>query len=238
MSRQQTYIVRLLRQVEASASGNGARPAQNFLSAIIQKISQADNVHDALEMLYGVPGFEDFAIRLMWCLERNGVVYSDPEDDLLEYEVGNLTAALHSSSKNVVTHIAPVEIPAQPLGDFYDTLHNFGRSIEEVKRRFLQGDGSRDVDSEILYRIMSNLEDLKKTSKKVAKEPVCRFAESAVIFLQYVVDHHTSADRRVVYILDHANRTLQTVMETVGIEEYQSLNEVSAMLNVPEQLLS
>lgn len=238
MSRQQTYIVRLLRQVESSTPNRGARSADNPLGTIIQKISRADNVHQALEMLYWVPGFEDFAIRLMWCLERNGVVYSDTANEVVDYEVWHLKAALNHSSNGSALHGTIPGIVPQPLDDFYDTLHNFSRSVEEVRRKFLQTEETKDVDSEVLYRIMSDIEDLKRTSKKAGKEQVIRFADSAAIFLQHVVDHDKSNDRRVVHILDHANRTLQTVMEAVGIEEYQSLNEVSAMLSAPEQLLT
>lgn len=238
MSGHQSYIVRLLRQVETSLAGDHSEYLRGVLGKITRRITQADNLDVALVSLYAVEGFDRFTLRLMWVLERAGISSSDIASEVMEYEVQQLSSVLHSAVTGHTTSV-PVTIEPQsvkPLEDFYEALHRFGRSIEDTRRKSASN-GVVSIDCNSLYRVLNEAGLIEKASLAAGKIEVAVFGSAVAKFIQYVIDAAVFHDIRVVNILDNANLTLQTVTESAGGEEYDSLQQMSALLEHPASLL-
>ncbi len=238
MSGHQSYIVRLLRQVETSLVGDHSEYLRGVLGQITRRITHTDNLDDALVSLYAVEGFDRFSLRLMWVLERAGISSNDITSEVTEYEVQQLSSVLNSTVTGNTTSV-PITITPQsvkPLEDFYEALHRFGRSIEDTRRKSTSN-GVVSIDCNSLYRVLNEAGLIEKASLAVGKIEVAVFGSAVTRFIQYVIDGALFDDIRVVNILDNANLTLQTVTEAAGGEEYDSLRQMSALLEHPVSLL-
>jgi len=240
MSGQQSYIVRLLRRVEAELVENRQQVAGEMLDKMIQKVSRADDISQALELLYSVRGFDQFALRLMWSLERHGIQFGGMDESVLEYEVESLGACMQQcvNGREPAVDGRQQELSVEEaLDGFYEALHRFGRAIEDLKRPSLHSEKSSDSPVERLYRILNETAGLQEAAESVGKEDVVRFTGAYAGFVQYVLDHDTAGDVRVVNVLDNANLTLQTVQDAAAGEDIDSLQQIIELLRRPQELL-
>ena len=238
MSKPQSYIVRLLRKVEASLM-NGRRQAElTMLEKIIHRISHAENVREELETLYSVQGFDEFALRLMWSYEREGIESNTLESGLIDYEVETLEALLRSVRNGEKKKEEVREIPPpKPLDDFHEELHKFGRSVEDLRRKSFDDDKFKGLDQDLLYRVLNESTSLQHYATQAGKTDVVRFADSFSALVQFVLDRRLFGDVRVVHLLENANLTLQTIVETVGAEDYDSLQQTIELLRTGRSIL-
>ncbi len=238
MSGPQSYIVRLLRKVEASLVSGGRQAELSMLEKIVYKISHTENIGEELERLYGVHGFDQLALRLMWSLERGGVESSALESSLIDFEVETLNSLIRSlrngeKQEKEVQHLSS----PKPLDDFYQSLHRFGRVIEELHRKSFENDSFKGVDQDLLYRVLNESTSLQHYATQVDKTDVIRFAEAFSSLVQFVIDQRIFEDVRVVHILENANLTLQTILETAGDEDYDSLQQTIELLRTGRSFL-
>ncbi len=56
-------------------------------------------------------------------------------------------------------------------------------------------------------------------------------------FATHVIEHRILQDARVLHLIDTANLTLQTVLETAVAEDFDSLYQTIALLESPRTLL-
>lgn len=239
MSGQHTYILRLLRELEGSLAGPGNEVARGVLGKITQKVSAARNINDALEMLYSVEDYDGFALRLLWCLERAGVSAPPLNGAFVDYEVDQLASIFMQTMKGRWSETAEALTPSlsEPLESFYESLHRFGRSVEQCKRRAGDADEFRGMETDSLYRLLNECSLLETAALNAGKEDVASFAVAFAGCVQHILDHDLHRDIRSVNIIDNANLTLQTSLEAVGGEDFDSLRQMVALLEHPEGLL-
>lgn len=232
MSGEHSYVVRILRQTESAVSRRAPEAVRSRLGRVVQKLAHSEDIHGALDTLYGVQGYESFALRLMWILHRQRILAgASTPADVIDYEVQKLAELLLPPEQQrpaALTHRREQETEA-----LYGALHRFGRSVEEYRRA-----RSRNVThQEHLYRVAGELEALESAAQAAGAHLVRRFATAAGQFLQFILDGNAAADDRVVNILDNANLTLQTLMETAGAEDHDALQAMIGLLEHPQRLL-
>ena len=133
-----------------------------------------------------------------------------------------------------------VSVPAaaeRPLDTFYDALHRFGRSVESLRRpQPVLSDGEpAEIDS--LYRLLNDCAALEASAAEAGNDTVVRFCRAFGRFTHYVLDEQRMPDERVLNVLDSANLTLQTVLESCTIEEDDALHNMIVLLDDPQRLL-
>jgi hypothetical protein len=239
MSGEQSYIVRLLRRVETSLAEHDNQVAGSLVSKITLRVSQADNVQEALEMLYCVEGFDRFALRLMWSLEKMGIQTSDLNGTVMDYEIEKLIedARLPLRGKSFLPTVVKEVAPDEALDRFYEALHKFGRILGESKRKAYIDGAFKGIDAEVVYRILNETAALQQAADAVGKQDAKKFAEAVAGFINYALDHELLADVRIVNILENANLTLQTVLEAAGPDDFDSLSQTIELLQRPKDLL-
>ncbi len=234
LSYQQTYLLRVLRCVESTTQHRLPRTTKLSLDSVIERIARSTDVQSSLETLYAVQGFDSFALRLMWCLERNGI--GSDHVTVLDADIAEISEALinspHTSSNGAPLPVAPAQ------EHFYDQLHAVGKVIEEVRRRLHQSDGMKVVDAEILYRVSSELEALRVSAQNAGKHEIAECVTSLLGFIQFAIENGIEHDQRVVHVIVHANLNLQTVEDSVTSHAYTSILEMTAMLKNPGTILN
>ena len=207
-----------------------------IIEKIVYKITHAENVMEELERLYSVHGFDQFALRLMWSLEHGGMESRMLESSLIDYEVETLNSMVRSLKNGEKQKNEIQQLPSpKPLDDFYEALHRFGRVIEEMHRKSFENENFKGVAPDLLYRVLNESTSLQHYATQAEKIDVIRFAEAFSSLVQYVIDHRLLEDVRVIHILENANLTLQTILETAGEED--SLQQTIELLRSGRSLL-
>ena len=240
MSGAQSYIVRLLRKVEMSLLNDRHQIEGAMMGKIIDKFSHSDDVEDALESLFSVKGFDEFALRLMWSLEKRGKEVNGLDGRLIDYEVESLSSLLKrpTTGGELSSPKEAVELQSvHALDGFYEALHKFGRVIEETRRNLYDGESFKGINQDSLFRILHATGSLEEAATSARKDDVVMFTKTLAQFVQYVMDHGLFKDVRIMNIVDNANLTLQTVMEAAGTENRDSLQQTIALLGHPRELL-
>ncbi len=236
MSQQQAYLLHVLRRVESSTGHRFSRTARRSLESIIEQISQSADVQSTLETLYAVKGFDMFALRLMWCLERIGITTVANVAIPLDEEVDQISEALINTPNLSANGETSNKQPAHD--EFYDRLHAVGRVVEELKRRLEQSDVLKTVDAEILYRVSSELESLRVSARNTGKQEIAACVASLLDFIHFAIENGIEHDPRLVNVLSHANLTIQTAEDAVTADGYASVLEMSALLKNPATILT
>jgi hypothetical protein len=239
MSGEQSYLVRVLRKVESSLTTDHRLREGALLGKIIQRISHTNDVHRALDRLYCVKGFDQFALRLMWTVERAGIASNGLQSAVIDHEVEALAGLLSSSGEagDEDRQVSAGSRAGESLADLYNALHSFGKAIEEMKRRSYDRGKFTGIDVEMLYRLLNETAVLEAAATAASKEEVVWFAKSFSGFVHHVMDKNYLHDIRAMNVLDNANLTLQTVTQASGIEEYDSLSQTIELLQQPSRLL-
>jgi hypothetical protein len=236
MSGAQSYIVRLLRNVESRLGDHGHHAEASRVGKIVQKLAQADDIHEELNNLYSVDGCDQVALRLMWLLsvaEKGEVGF---ENGVLDYQASVVSDLVIQAVDGRLATNEPKPLSEQ-LDDLFVSLHKFGKVIEELKREAFQDAEFKGIQDNQLFKILSELASLKESAKVAGRDEVVEFAEACAQFVQYALDGSIFADVRVANVLDNANLTLQTVFEAVGVEDNDSLLSTIELLKRPGDLL-
>jgi len=237
MSSGQSYIVRLLREVETRLGRNGNSMVAARVGTIAQKMAQTDDVHEALETLRHVEGFGEFALRLMWALERAEPGTQGRDAAIMEYDSTRLGDALVTGEPDA--HDCE---PASKFSEKVDGLslkqHEVGRLIEGIKRGALASGTFNGIEESEMCRLHGEMSILGEQAVLSGWKDLGRLAEACCVFIQYVVDHSAYRDIRVVNVLDNANLTLQTALDSPGVEDSDSLESTISLLEQPGELLN
>lgn len=238
MSSGRSYIVRVLRRLESVLGDGGQVGEASRVGKIVQKLAQADDIHEALDVLYHVEGLDRFALRLMWLLdvaERGDVGL---ENGVMGYQASVLGALLtEGTGSEPGKNVGAVTSLPDRIDKLYISLHRFGRAIEELKRHSTKEGVFSSIGESWIYNLLSELASLGEHAVDAGKSDLSQFVSACTGFVQHVLDNGLLHDVRVVNILDNANYTLQTVFETAGVEDNDSLQSTIQLLNQPKDLL-
>jgi hypothetical protein len=109
--------------------------------------------------------------------------------------------------------------------------------VEELNRRSFDADSFKEIDQDSLYRVLNESAALRHCAEVVENQDVVRFAEAFSTLVQFVVEQQVLRDVRVVNLLANANLTLQTILESAGEEDYDSLQQTIELLQTGRTLL-
>ena len=238
MSGAQSYIVRVLRNVETWLGDHGHSFEASRVGKIIQKLAQAEDIHEALNALYRVREFDHLALRLMWLVEVVERGDLGVENGVMDYQatvLGNLIVNGFKGGGASKAHRNPKQLPDK-VDDLFISLHKLGRVMEELKRSSLEAGVFKGIQESQLFKILSELAPLKEHALQAEKREVARFSDACSGFIQYVLDNGLVNDVRIVNVLDNANITLQTVFEVAGGEDNDSLQSTIELLKRPGDL--
>ena len=238
MTGEQTYIVRLLRMLEellvqCSHRGEGER-----IGKIAEKISHADNLTLALRRLYTVEGLDQFTLKLMYRADRvRESLHPIPDKRILDYQVQDLYTVLFVSRRKQFVEESVDGREGLIAEDLPSALRRFHGEMEKMKKGAFEGGTFKGVEASLLKSVESEVEKLLQIATKENNHDVARFSSACLHFIRFVVDRGIFQDIRVVNFLDNANLTLQTVLETVGGDDYDSLQQTIHLLENPSTLL-
>ncbi len=240
MSGAQSYIIRLLRKVETRLNEENHLSEASNVGKIVQKLAQAEDIRAEMSALYAVERFDQFALRLMWLLDEAERDNGNFENGVLEFHTSWFTRLIlevfRTNSDGGPADPVPMMLSDQ-IDELYIGLHKFGRSLEELKRQSSENGTFLGIQESQLYKILSDLASLKEHAIGAAKDDVAKFAEACGEFIQYVLDNGLLSDVRIINILDNSNITLQTVFESAGVEDNDSLQSTIDLLKRPKDLL-
>jgi len=235
MSGEYGYIVRLLRKLEFLLSERGRQRDAGRVGQIIQRIARADDVRAALRTLFAVEGYDRLAQRLLYYADKMGPFLTElPEDRLIEYHVGKLYEALVNAGSGEARRTQQ-RVP--PSGDVSQGVEEFVSTLHELRRNAAEGEQFREVRRDDLERLLQKAHDLGATAQRGGSPDIARFAASASTFVRFVLDRSLFKDVRVVNILDNAVLTVQTILPSVGADDYDSLTQTNQLLADPATLL-
>lgn len=234
----QSYLIRLLRRVESSLSDGHHVTESSKVGRIVQKLAQADDIHEALNELLCVEGMDQFALRLMWLLEGAERSTMNMDDGVLEYQAVMLENLLTANTlARGVDKGSPEPTVGMGIDELYVSLHKFGRAIEGLKQHSISEDGFKGIQASQMYALLQVLALLADQALSCGKRDLSQFAAACGGFVHYVLDHEMLRDVRVINILDNANFTLQTVFEAASAEDRDSLTSTIELLKQPRELL-
>jgi hypothetical protein len=235
----QEYIRELLQAVETRLNREGRDAEARRMGTIACKMTVAPNVMSALDNLYLVEGFDRFALKLMWYLERSDeVVDQTVGEDVIGYQAIDLVGSLpsrHLDSRGLEATCALMS--AQPQRDLASALEEFTSALGAMSRQSLDEENFRGIEENQVVSILDKAAALRALAMSHGNGDVARFSSAFSLFLRYVVERGLLKDVRVANFMDSANLTLQTVMETVGAEDYDSLQQCIQLLEDPAKLL-
>lgn len=233
----QSFLLRVLRRMETRLRDGQRHIESEIVGKLIQKLSAAENIDDALEDLYCVDGFDRFALGLMWTLRSPLLHVNGLQEELLEYEIDTLCSLVVEQQGQGSTRL-----PADRLGQrkdqesFQVILHRFGRLIGDLKRKLTLEGKYGGLEESMVSRILTEASALAGSAAMSSRIEVVEFSRGLSEFLQFVLDHQLLGDVRVLNILDSANLTLQTVAAAKGVEDADSLRQTTELLQHPDGL--
>jgi hypothetical protein len=239
MSVGQSYIIRVLRNVETWLGENRHAAEGAKVGKIIQRIAQAESVDEALGELHRVEGFRDFSLHLMWMLQRAQQPGFAATEQIVNHHAALLTSLLTTESEPEGEQDV-VEQPTLPatIDKLYLSLHKFGRSMDAMKRGALVDGMFHGIDEESIYVLLNSLAELGESASSSGRKDALQFTEACTGFVHYAVEKSLLQDVRVLNVLDNANCTLQTVFEAGGGEDHDSLQSTIDLLKQPNELLN
>jgi hypothetical protein len=236
MSGEYGYIVRLLRKLEFLLAQRGEQREAGRMGQIVQRVARADDVRAAIKGLYAVEGYDRLAMRLLYYADTLGPLLTElPDERLIEYHVEQLSRALRKEGD-----LPRAQRPARrsPSEEIAGAINQFVLSLRDL-RRGAEGDGGvfEAIRRGDLEALGGKARDLGVTAERENEADVGRFAAAAGTFIRYVCDRELFRDVRVVNILDNAVLTVQTVLPSVGADDFDSLTQTIQLLADPATLL-
>ncbi len=236
MSGEYGYIVRLLRKLEFLLAQRGEQREAGRMGQIVQRVARADDVRAAIKALYAVEGYDRLALRLLYYADTLGPLLTElPDERLIDYHVEQLNRAL---LKEGAAPRAEQPVRRSPSEEIAGAINQFVISLRDL-RRGAEGEGGvfEAIVREDLEALGQKARELGVTAEREKEADVSRFAVAAGTFIRYVCDRELFRDVRVVNILDNAVLTVQTVLPSVGADDFDTLTQTIQLLSDPATLL-
>ncbi len=232
MAGEREHILDVMQLLESRLTSSNRSLDAGRISLIRRALSSSQHLDAALEMLYGVQGYDQVALRLMWYAEKG----SDPFAAVL-------TEHVVSQRADELLSLLPTEFPApaspgpEEPKSIAAAVDEFGVAVEALKAGSFREGQFSEVTEDLAARLRASVQPLGRAGALEENRDVTRFADAVARFLELVRARSLARDVRVVNLLDSANLTLQTVMQTHAAEDYDSLQEITRLLENPLPLL-
>jgi hypothetical protein len=239
MSADETPLGRLLRKLETRLKEEGRGGDAEKLGRVIGVLMESKNVDETLDDLYGVEGWDLFALKLMWFVQRSkDSPEGEASQDVIDYHVQDLYSVLTAAGGQVGGPLHGEQRSApKAYHDLNDALRRFGEALTKLKRDAFDGEKFRGIDRSDVETALAASSALHAAASTYRSADVQKFAAAFSRFVRYVLETGHLEDVRVVNFIDNANLTLQTVLETVGAEDFDSLHQTIQLMENPGTLL-
>ena len=236
MAEQEEYITLLMKSLELVLRQSGQRTEAAVVARVTDGIEKGGTLLPALEELYGVSGFDQMALRLMWYAERMQEWRGPrPDQRVLEFQVQQLASDLPIPTGSGKEQPA-VEQEVRHTGAG-DAVQRFSDSINALRKRAFEGDRFVGLDTVGLDGSVRAAEQLRAAANAESNQEVARFADAYMRFARYILENRVMTDVRVVNFIENANLTLQTAIATFGPDDFDSLHQTTMLLEAPKTLL-
>ncbi len=237
MLPEQTYINALLHRLEMSLQDSGRHGEGENVGLIAARLSRAQHIDKALEVLYSVSGWDAVAVKLMWYVEqmRKSATGTAVNEELFGYRLRELVSALPWGSG--VEGAKGQMLTAARHVDLRDALFRFGSVLEELRRASFSDGVFSGLPETVLERVIGESTLLQDIASEQRSRDIARFAHAFTFFAAHVLEHGILQDIKVLHVISTANLTLQTVLETAQAEDFDSLHQTIALLESPRTLL-
>jgi hypothetical protein len=201
--------------------------AQRVFGSIKARLTDAPDVGEELKNLYRVKGFSDFAMGLMWMVDRAeknpGQVSIGPEDETL----------LLSSFRKAMEEVAPQAANAIPVQDLSQAGGRGAggsdpRGLVDLVEQFTEAVQSGSPGTRTL------LEDLASRCDDHVQQggapDVVEFAARFGVFLKYISERELFDDVRVINILSNVSSTVSSWANTPADAQSGLLEEALSIL--------
>jgi hypothetical protein len=98
MSAERSYIMEVLHSVHRECVALSLDAAVAVVTELTQRVQESDNAQREIEWLYRRTGWDEFALRLLWMLERMRVEGRVPDRTLTAFGIEQLMATLPNST--------------------------------------------------------------------------------------------------------------------------------------------
>jgi hypothetical protein len=228
MAGEREHILEVLHLLETRLTSARRTADAGRIGVIRHAVASSRHLDAALETLSGVRGFRDFSLRLMWYAEKGRDPFASPSTAATaSLRADELLSLLPPASEE-----AAASSPAEPR-TIAAAVEDFGGAIEAMKRGSMEGGRFTGITGELAGRVRAEARPLAQAAGLEEDRDVARFAEAVERFLDLVAMRSLSGDVRVVNLLDSANITLQTALQTHAAEDYDSLQEITRLLENP-----
>jgi hypothetical protein len=237
MLPERMHINTLLHRMELNLLDGGRRNEGEKVGVVAARLSRARDLDQALQVLYGVSGWDGVAIKLMWYVEqmRKAAVGMTPNEDLETYRLAELIAAMPMPDEH--RRAADPGLAVASRMDLHDALLRFGMLLEDLRRGSFADGAFSGLPERMLERALGAAAMLRVAATAQRSRDVARFTQAFAFFAKHVLEHGILQDVRVLHLIGTANLTLQTVLETAEAEDFDSLYQTIALLESPRTLL-
>ncbi len=239
MAGDSSYSVKVLQALETILIGEGMKQQAETLGAVTMRLRKTEDTETTLRQLYAVKGWSDVALRLMWFEQQaKRVDPSSLEGRMKEMHARDLLASVIAIFQGA--NPAPAESsgpPPAPSQDLSDALVRFDAAVGVLKQRSSHGDEFIGIEQPLVEILQEETDALRMVASADNNQDVIRFATALSIFLVFVIDKGKLGDVRTMNIIDNANLTLQTVLQSMGATDYDSLGQTTQLLENPGALL-
>jgi len=178
---------------------------QRLFGQIRARLDQAPDASEELKNLYKVSGFSDFAMGLMWMVDRAqknpGQISIGPEDE---------TLLLSSFRKAIGARLAAEsETPAEPAAPVSESVigseldvQAFAGQVEQLAEAVQSGSGGTQMLLEDL------LVECESVTSRGGDSDVVGFASMFSDFMKYISEKELFDDVRVINILSNVSSTV------------------------------
>ncbi len=240
MAQETKYIADLLGFLQARLLKEGRTAEAGNVGKVRERIVAAKDDRLALEELYAVDGWDQFALRLMWYQQAEVQTGAgSPETARSDFWAEKLERALLSPEESSPATPPPAQEPsgAPASQDLRQALDSFVKGVKELKRSSHDGQAFLGMQRPQLEAVVREAGALQAVGNAEGNDEVVRFSAAFSLFAQYVLDEQRFQDVRAVNLIDNACLTLQTVLEGVGAEDYDALQQTIQLLEDPRTLL-
>lgn len=239
MADEDHYCVQVLQSLEAHLVGGGFRPQAEKVASLIKRLKETSDPDAVLKQLYGVQGWDQIALRLLWYEQKARETDIDTlgrtvKDQHVRELFDNVVQTGGVTSAPAAETPAPSAPPSQ---DIAEALERFDAAVGILKQRSLQGDDFIGIEQPLIDILQEETDALRGVAATEDNQDVVRFCTALSIFLVYIVDKGRTSDVRTLNIIDNANLTLQTVLQAMGAADYDSLQQTTQLLENPGTLM-
>lgn len=231
------HIERLMRSLEELLVECGHKSEGERIGKIAGQILRAPDLDQALKRLYRVEGLDQFALKLMYYTEQSrDPLRANPSDRILDYQVQDLYALLFTTRREQFVQDTPVRQETSRPEDLKAMLQRFGAAFEKMRKEAYDEGIFKGMDHALLENVAGEVEALHRVAAEEPNRDVASFSSACLRFIRFVIDGKLYHDIRGLNFLENANLTLQTAVEAVGAEDYDSLHQTTRLMEDPSTL--